>query len=104
MSKAESWLLTDWEPRVAKQEGSLHWMKKEYRASSVEVGLEAMMMTLTLEIGNRLHNRELNDEDLSEKMAQLIALARNINTMQARRSLSAKHTRYIERNTNGKII
>ncbi|RLC32828.1 hypothetical protein DRH13_00935 [Candidatus Woesebacteria bacterium] len=103
MSKAESWLLTGWEPKVAKQEESLCWMKKEYEASSVEVGLEAMMMTLTLEIGNRLHNG-LNDEDLSEKMAQLLALAKDINTMPARRSLSEKHTRYTERNTNGKII
>ena len=104
MSKAESWLLTGWEPKVAKQEESLCWMKKEYKASSVEVGLEAIMMTLTLEIGSRLHDQGLNNEDLSRKMAQLLALARNINTMQARRSLSAKHTCYTERNTNGTII
>jgi hypothetical protein len=105
MSKAESWLLTGWEPKVAKQEESLCWMKKEYGASSVEVGLEAMMMTLTLEIVNRLYNAQgLKDENLSKKMAQLVVLANNINTMPARRSLSEKHTRYAKRNTNGKII
>lgn len=102
MSKTESWLLTGWEPKVAKQEESLCWMKKEYKASSVEVGLEAMMMTLTFEIGSGLRN--LNDEELTRKMEQLLALAKDINTMPARRSLSEKHTRYTERNTNGKII
>lgn len=105
MSKAESWLLTGWEPKVAKQEESLSWMEKEYGASSVEVGLEAMMMILTFEIGNRsLKAQELDDKDLFEEMAQLLAFANNIKTMPARRSLSAKHTRYAERNTNGKII
>jgi hypothetical protein len=103
MSKAESWLLTGWEPKVAKQEESLYWMEKEYGASSVEVRLEAMMMILTLEIVSRLDNG-LNDEELIRKMEQLLTLANDINTMPARRSLSEKHTRYAERNTNGKII
>ncbi len=105
MSKAETWLLKNWESNVAKQKKSLYWMKGEYGASDDEVELEAMTNVLTNVIGHGyLDARELGDEDLYRKITQLEEFAKRMEVVPARNSLSVKHTRCSERRNNGQII
>ncbi len=104
MSKVEKWLLIDWEPKVTKEKKSLSWMKEQYEASDVEVELEAITNILTHMIGyGYLDARELGDEELYRKMTQLEKLAKNMEAMSARESLSVKHMRCSERKKNVKI-
>ena len=104
MSKAESLFIKDWDARVAKEMGSISWMKDQYGATDEEVELEAMTNVLTNIICmGFLDAQEMEDEELHKQMTQLEEFAKNMEGLSVRESLSKKHSIWSNNRQNGKI-